>query len=149
MRRWERQRRSSKRLQRQRRRQEGVNCSLQSSGNFGRPLGRMRRRQSATAGGGRDCRASRRRHAPGPAGCCACRRWGCSHFLPGSCLHPGQLLRRRYRCSCDRDTGPGSPLPSEGSGLRSALLLSATWPSAPRRRPGGAKKTRGPRLPPG
>ena len=44
--------------------------------------------------------------------------------------------------------GPGSPLPSEGSGLRSALP-SATWPSAPRRRPGGAKKTRGPRLPPG
>lgn len=52
------------------------------------------------------------------------------------------------RSSCRLGTGPGSPLLSEGSGLLSTLSPTP-WPSVPRRRPGGAKKTREPRLPAG
>lgn len=63
-------------------------------------------------------------------------------------LNPGQLLPRGLQLRAAGKPWAPSPPPTEGSGL-CPPPLSATWPSAPRRRPGGAKRTRGPRLPPG
>lgn len=63
-------------------------------------------------------------------------------------LNPGQLLPRGLQLRPAGKPWAQSPPPTEGSGL-CPPPLSATWPSAPRRRPGGAKRTRGPRLPPG
>lgn len=63
-------------------------------------------------------------------------------------LNPGQLLPPGLQLRPAGKRWAPSPPPTKGSGLCPPPLF-ATWPSAPRRRPGGAKRTREPRLPPG
>lgn len=79
-----------------------------------------------------------------PSGCGVWRRSGCCHFPSERLSVSGSAAA--VVAALAQGLGPGLAA-VRGAGC--AQLPSATWPSAPRRRPGGAKKTRRPRLPQG